>query len=173
MKADEIKNFIKRFKTDKKTLAVFLLGFIGMFLVLISDSPKKDTSDTYSSINQNIMSEIELASQIEDLVETIDGAGKTKVMITYKSYEENVYAYDKDENTDKQGEREFTSEYIILDAGDKEEGMKIKTLLPEIKGVAVVCQGGKNPVIKEQIISALSALFNISSNKISVATMAK
>lgn len=94
-------------------------------------------------------------------------------MITYESYEETVYAYDKNENTDAQGEREFRSEYIVLDSGDKEDGMKVKVLLPEVRGVAVVCQGGGNPIIKEQIITAISALFNISSNKISVAVMAK
>ena len=174
MKPDEIMNLIKKLKTDKKTLVIFLIGFVGMFLVLVSDgSTEKNSGEEHNFVSNNILSESELAVQVEKLVEAIDGAGKAKVMITYKSYEETVYAHNSDESSDTSGRNEFTSEYIILDTGDKEEGMKVKIILPEIKGVAVVCQGGGNSVIKEQIISAISALFNISSNKISVAVMAK
>ncbi len=174
MNKDELKTLFDKLKKDKKTLIILMIGFIGMLLVATSETvERKKVSEVSESIERNVFTEIELAAETEKLIETIKGAGKTKVMITYKSYEETVYAYDRDENTDTDGKRDFKSEYIILDSGDKEEGMKIKTILPEINGVAVVCEGGENPVIKEQIISALSALFDISSNKISVAVMAK
>ena len=45
----------------------------------------------------------------------------------------------------------------------------IKEIYPEIRGIAVVCDGGNNPVIKEQLVSILSALFGINTNRISVA----
>lgn len=174
MKTDEFTKLINRLKSDKKTLLFLIIGFLGIFFVLISENGTESNADiTVETNQQNILTENELAADVENLVEAIDGAGKAKVMITYESYEETVYAYDKNENTDAQGEREFRSEYIVLDSGDKEDGMKVKVLLPEVRGVAVVCQGGGNPIIKEQIITAISALFNISSNKISVAVMAK
>ncbi len=174
MNKDEMKVFFERLKKDKKTLMILIIGFIGIFLVMISETGnEKDADEQYLSDSHNIHSESELAVEVEKFIETIEGAGKVKVMLTYKSYEETVYAYDKDENTDIKGERDFASQYIILDSGEKEDGLKLKIILPEVKGVAVVCQGGENPVIKEQIISALSALFDISSNKISVASMAK
>ena len=67
----------------------------------------------------------------------------------------------------------MAGEYKIIDGNNNEEGLPLKVILPEIKGIAIVCTGGENPVVKEQIISSLSALFNISSNRISVAVMAK
>lgn len=174
MKTDKLKNLINKLKTDKKMLPVLIIGFIGMLLILFADGgTDKNSAESYTQVSQGILTEAELGERVEKLIEAIDGAGKTKVMITYNCYEETVYAYNEDENIDTKGDREFKNEYIILDSGSKEEGMKVKILLPEIKGVAVVCQGGENPVIKEQIISAISALFNISSNKISVAVMAK
>lgn len=174
MNKDELINLFAKIKKDKKTLMIIIVGFIGMFLVLASEiGAEKEVKNNNKVSEVNIFSEKELAEEAEKLIESIAGAGKTKIMITYESYEETVYAYDKDENINAQGERDFTSKYIILDGDEKEEGLKLKILLPEIKGVAVVCQGGENPIIKEQIISALSALFNISSNKISIAIMAK
>jgi stage III sporulation protein AG len=171
MNISELKNLFERIKNDKKALIVITVGLIGMLLIMISDTNNSD--DVIENPKENFTSEYELAIEVEKLVETIDGAGKCKVMITYSSYEETVYALDKDENFNSQGETNFSAEYVILDNGDYEDGLKLKIISPEIKGVAVVCQGGNNPVIKEQIISSLSALFDISSNKISVAVMAK
>ena len=173
MTRQELSKYFERLKSDKKSLIIVLIGFIGMILILISDVGSGEKAQVQNTNDSGIYSESELAFEVEKFIESIDGAGKTKVIISYESYEETVYAYDKDERIDKDGERDFASEYIVLDSGEKEDGLKIKVLTPEIKGVAVSCQGGSNPVIKEQIITALSALFNISSNNISVAVMAK
>ena len=171
MDITELKNLFEKIKNDKKALIVIAIGLVGMLLILLSDT--SETDDITESISTDFISEYQLASEVEKLIESIDGAGRCKVMITYNSYEETIYALDKDENYASQGETEYSEEYVILDKGDNEDGLKLKVISPEIKGVAVVCQGGNNPVIKEQIISSLSALFDISSNKISVAVMAK
>lgn len=168
----ELKNLFERLKKDKKAIFIISVGIIGMFLILLSDSGE-DNKTKNTAENNNIISEQELSAEVEELVEAIDGAGKSKVMITYKSYDETVYAFDKDENVNSQGETDYSGEYVIVDSGDKEDGLKLKIISPEIKGIAVVCQGGNDPVIKEQIITSLSALFDISTNKISVAVMAK
>ena len=119
-----------------------------------------------------ITDETELSDRLEKLLEAIDGAGKVKVMITFNTYSETVYAENSEENIGADGETDTSDEYIIIDGEDGETGLRLKIISPEIKGVAVICQGGNNPVIKEQIISVVSALFDISSNKISVAVMA-
>ena len=171
MNLAELKNLFEKIKNDKKALLVITIGLVGMLLILASDISENDDIPEYT--DRDFINEYELSSEVEKLIETIDGAGRCKVMITYNSYEETVYAFDKNENSNSQGEADFSGEYVILDNGDYEDGLKLKVISPEIKGVAVVCQGGNNPVIKEQIISSLSALFDISSNKISVAVMAK
>ena len=173
MNTQELKNLFNKLKKDKKAILMISLAVIGMLMILLSDSGNSDKSNkSDSEYTSNTNSEQELAFEVEKLIEAIDGAGKCKVMITYKSYDETVYAFDKEENINLQGETDFSGEYVIIDSGDKEEGLRLKVISPEIKGIAVVCQGGGNSVIKEQIITSLSALFDISTNKISVAVMA-
>ena len=70
------------------------------------------------------------------------------------------------------GNSDVENKYVIIDNDKGEGGMQLKIISPKIRGVAVLCKGGDNPIVKEQIITAISALFDISTNKISVATMA-
>ena len=88
-------------------------------------------------------------------------------MITYESGEESVFASDKEESF-RNGEQKIKNDYIIVDGEKGETGLKIKSIYPEIKGVAVVCSGASDPVIKERIVSVVSALFDISTKNISI-----
>lgn len=158
---------------DKKTAFTLILGAAGILLVLLSGFGNNE--ETQKSKNENditIMSEAELSDELEKLLGAIEGAGKVKVMVTFRSYGETVYAENKEANISSDGETDSTDEYIIIDGTDGETGLRLKIISPEVKGVAVICQGGNNPIIKEQITSVVSALFDISSNKISVAVMA-
>lgn len=168
MKSDAITNLIEKLKKDKKLFTALIIGLLGLMLILISEVTPKDKDSDTQPVEIFTMTDDELCCKLEEIIEKISGAGKAKVMLTYKGSYETIYAADIQESENK-----IDSEYIIIDTEKGESGLKIKVLSPEIKGVAVVCQGGDSPVIKEQIISVLSALFDISSNKISVAKMAK
>ena len=41
--------------------------------------------------------------------------------------------------------------------------------MPSIAGVAIVCKGGGNPVIANQLINMISSAYNVPKNKIYVA----
>lgn len=172
MKSDIFLNAVEKLKKDKKLFTALVIGLSGLLLILISEVTPKDKETFSQNEAYFAMTDDELCSELEDIIEKISGAGKTKVMVTYKGSYETIYASNIQQR-DKNGEQDKEREYIIIDTDQGEGGLKIKVLSPEIKGVAVVCQGGDSPMIKEQIISILSALFDISSNKISVATMAK
>ncbi len=174
MNIDELNKFFNRLKNDKKAMLILIIGLAGMLLILFSDTSSKIKADETASSNDNtIYSEYELSRQVENLIENIDGAGKCKAMITYNCYEETVYAQNQNESLQPDGAKDFAGEYIVIGSNNNEEGLALKIIMPEIKGVAIVCSGGDNPLVKEQIISSLSALFNISTNRISVAVMAK
>lgn len=172
MKYDEIRKIIERLKSDKKAIVIIVIGLLGMLFVAFSDSGKSNSDNNSSQdLSSNLYTETELAIRIEELISSMNGTGKTKVMITFECYEETVYIYDKDEKFHADGETNISNEHIIIDEGDTEAGLKSKTVAPKIRGVAVVCQGGDNPVIKNMIITSLSALLDISTNRISVAPM--
>ena len=172
MNTEELKQIFIRLKNDKKSLFIIFIGIVGMLLIMFSGDDGSNAVQNDKPFSNIILSESQLADKVEGFIENIAGAGKTKVILTFEAYEETVYAQDKDEKYSDDSETDINSEYVIIDNGDNEDGLKIKVISPKIRGVAVICQGGNEPTVKAQIISALSALFDISTNKISVAEMA-
>ena len=167
LNSDSVKKVAEKLKKDKKTLIIMLVGISGMLLIMLAPSAAKSQETQESNIvyDYNIS---DIQNELRILVESIKGAGEARVFITYESEKENVYAMNIDEKSDG-SEVHFKSEYIIT---DDDSGLILKVMYPKVKGVAVVCKGGSDPVVKEKIYSVVSALFDISTNKISVADMA-
>lgn len=180
MKSFDFEAFVNRLKAifDKnkrlKTITAFLI--LCMLAVLLTaflpeTDSHEDRTDSSPSENQSG----QLNEQLTELIGTIKGAGRVKVMITYDTSGENVYARDTDEEIEVNGDadsKRIKSEYIIVNSSQGEQGLKVKDVLPTVRGVAVVCDGAGDPYIKGQIISTVSALFDINSTRISVAEMA-
>ncbi len=164
----ETEKIINLLKQDKKMLLTVMLGVLGVILIFSSGSDEKKNIKTETA--DSAFNEVKTLSELEDFLGSIYGAGKVKVMITYESSGEEVFAKDY-ETKENEKESDKKEEYIIIDSGSDENGLKLKSIYPKVKGVAVACQGAENPVIREQIISVVSALFDISSNSISVAIM--
>ncbi len=169
---DKINSMINKLKSDKKNLLILAVGILGMFLILLSgssDNDKKEKSDT-SCQSSDFSSVTDITEDVENLLKSIKGAGKTKVMITFEASEETVYATDTEEKNNSDN-NQIKKKHIITENDKIESGLKIKTLYPKVRGVAVVCEGGDDTVVKEKIYSLLSALFDISYTDISVASM--
>ncbi|MFR2018130.1 MAG: hypothetical protein ACLS27_05805 [Eubacterium sp.] len=97
----KIKEYFSNFTKmkHKEKLLVFACIF-GVVLILLSEvvpsgiSAKKSESTDY---RQYITS---LEEKTENIISSIDGVGKCKVMITLQETDENFYAQNTDENTD-------------------------------------------------------------------------
>lgn len=163
--SEKLSALTEKIMKDKKALFIVALAIAGMLLILFSDDSKDikelSVSETSSEFTENYEEEL------QKLISKIEGAGRVSVMITYESGEESVFASDKEESF-RNGEQKIKNDYIIVDGEKGETGLKIKSIYPEIKGVAVVCSGASDPVIKERIVSVVSALFDISTKNISI-----
>ena len=167
LKNESVSRILKKLSKDKKTLIILLCGIAGMIIIMLVPTDKNtEEADSWEVVSDYGYDDIQ--NEVKDLVESIKGAGEAKVFITYESDSENVYAVNTDEKSDG-SEIHFKSEYVIT---DDETGIIIKVLYPKVRGVAVICKGGNDPVVKEKIYSVISALFDVSTNKISVADMA-
>lgn len=165
-------DFAGRLKTDKKALLTVVIGITGMLLVLLSELPsfsedKKPVKEQESYINSS------LEEDTERLISKIEGAGKVSVMLTYDCSEETVWARDSEHQTHTEGEQADEQRHIVIDSGGGETGLAVKVLYPRVRGVAVVCSGGDDPVVKSEIKELVSALFDIGANRISIARRAK
>ena len=124
-----------------------------------------------------------LEDRLSRILSQIEGAGEVKVMITLKSSAEKVL--DKDTESDqetvteedsqggtRQSSKASKKENTVYASDSTTQGSGSpyvsKELSPEIEGVVVIADGGGNAVVKENISSAVQALFDIEPHKIRI-----
>lgn len=151
-----------------KTKVLMIAGVIGVVLIMLSEisfpSTKKNTEVTHGDYIAYVNN---LTDELTNIISNINGVGACKVMITLKNTSESIYAQNSEISTNDSSSSE-NNEYVIYNGENGDVPILLKENFPEIEGVAVVCSGGDNIAVREQIIKCVSALFNISSNRISV-----
>ena len=167
----KIKDFIEyELKNDRKRVRLLVfIGFLAIALLFLSGIGKTNKSDTPAeseSINYTEYTEM-LENRLTTVISSIDGVGKCRVMITLENTSESVYAVNRDSRLDN-SVSDTNDEYVIYDSDKGKRPVLIKEYFPKVQGVTVVCSGGDNSLVREKIISAVTALFNIPSNRVSV-----
>ncbi len=163
-------------KTNYKIFFLITCIILGLFLVFAFGN----TSESDAVLKENNSSDVQLfdytatiEEKLSNTVSSINGAGKTKVMITLESSFETVYASNaklNESTTPSDNLQKTTEKSLALTTSSKlgESPVIIKTVSPKIKGVLIVCEGGEISSVREKIISASSTLLNISSSRIYV-----
>ncbi|MBQ2603755.1 MAG: hypothetical protein VZR27_00885 [Acutalibacteraceae bacterium] len=186
MKMD-IKSFFRNISPDKKRMALVIMGIAGMALIFISNY--MSTSDNTKATEENVLPDNfisakeykqQLEAELSDIISSIEGAGNVKIMITMESGTEDIYAVEKniterrqnknDEYlTDSETEYKEGQVYVVIkNKNGTEQAVLLKQVMPKIRGVLVVCDGGGDPVTKEKITQAVAGVLNISSGKVFV-----
>lgn len=125
-----------------------------------------------------------LEKRMEEIISGMEGAGKVQVMITLSDtgteiLERNreITASDLEETDNAGGNRKNTEsgqrEEVIYkkDADGNETPYVVQRKLPEVTGVVVIAEGAGNTKVKENIIGAVSVLFNLNEHRIKVIRM--
>ncbi len=166
-----INDILARLKKDKKALLTVVIGITGMVLVLLSELPSLENNEKAEKGNDSYINS-GLEQETERLISEIEGAGRVSVMLTYDCSEETVWAKDSEQQMKTDSKEAYDERHIIIDSQNGETGLAVKVLYPRVRGVAVVCTGGDDPVVKSEIKALVSALFDIGSNRISIARRA-
>lgn len=174
----QIKNILDKFRTDKKTVLFIIIGFTAIMIIFFSEFNNEDNDKKIQTDNMQSLTSVDyceyLEEKVQEIVESIEGAGDTKVMITLSETTEYVYAMNgkntrkSDENSD---DSTIENDYVIIDDNNNDAGLLIKTIEPKVRGVAVVCEGGNDSSVQRQIYSAVSAVLNISTSRISISKL--
>lgn len=155
------------FKTEKAgTQLIFLLGMGGLVLILLSEVWPAQSGGTEARSAPETVDfsyEMTLEQRLEALIGQVEGAGRTKVMVTLETGAQSVYAVDT-----REGAAESGQTHVLLDDGS---ALTETVRTPAVCGVAVVCEGGDQTHVVAQITEMLSSLLGISSSRISVAKM--
>lgn len=180
------KNFFSGLSSKKATTIILVLGLAGIALLFLSEfigqgSNSSGKPNSSSATTQEYEAQIE--HRLEEIIGQINGVGRVKVLVTIESGVENVYETDNKGSADEtknggdssgQVQQSTTSEssHVIIDDGNGGQKALLTTQLqPKILGVVVVCDGGNNPDVKENVIDSVSTALGVPTNRISVNKM--
>lgn len=165
--------YILKLRSPKVLIAV---GLVGILLIFLSSLGKQDEKKSIQT--QNTMTTEEYREQLEndicDMVSNITGNKRVTVVITLENGIKYSYADTKEKiASDKTSEQTQTSDselkegYIIVKNSEGgEEALLITEQMPEVRGVAIVCEGGDNPIMNEKILNTVTAALNITSKRV-------
>lgn len=155
---------------------IFLSGFFSR------GQPKEAVPET---VQKSVVSTEEYISGLEQsltrLIGGIDGVGEVDVMITLEKGVEYVYATEEkksrqttenkaaDQDIRNQAQDQVETSYIIVkDADGAQKALEVTEVQPVVKGVVVVCGGGDNPTVQQNVTQAVTTALNLSSARVCV-----
>ena len=159
-----------------KWLLVLLAGLLLLVIAMpVSDKKNQETKEELTKSDTGGKEKYEdyaetAASELEKVIFRMEGAGKVKVMMTVSSSSEKVG--EKDEETAEHEKQRTKNETTVYEetTGGQTPYVK-KELVPTVEGVVVLCEGGDQPVVVQEITEAVEALFSVESHKIKVVKM--
>jgi len=164
---DWLKNMNKIPSLLKKygyALVVLLIGLL--LLMLPSRTKKENVTESITVPGENILS---VEEALSDILSTVQGAGKVRVMLTVAVGEETLYQNDTSGSADNSAGRSDT--VIVSDAERNEWGLVRQIIPPVYQGAIIVCQGADNPSVRLNIVEAVSRATGLGTDKISVLKM--
>ncbi len=175
MTTEPIKAALRRaaetLKNDKKLLLLLCGAAILAVLLLFPDGEKREQAQP-EPLQEASMQTLE--AELCALLSAIEGVGDVRVMLRAASSGETVFALNTDgsaETRDAQTSQKEKTSVVIVKNAQGEGGLVARTDLPAVTGVAVVCRGGDDPVVRARVTETIRALFNLSTNHISVMPM--
>ena len=154
---------------------LLLILLVGILLLVVTfpyarADPAADENDggSVSVMNENTDLQKyadDLEEEIAGILSRVEGVGEVEVMITLKSGNRKIV--EKDERSTGDDAAEETSVYRQNADGSSEPYVNTE-LSPGIEGVAVIAEGGGNPVVRQEITEAVQALFDVEAHKIKI-----
>jgi stage III sporulation protein AG len=158
--------------TKIKGIGYILLAILaGIILLVLPTGSGEETAKeepVYKSANEYCLA---LETKTEELIKEL-GVKSCKVQITLVYGYEYAYAADQrvnqtNDSTGSVATKEIEKKYVVITSSKGSETVLLREKMPTVQGIAVVCKGASYET-QYKIVSLLTALFDIPSNKISV-----
>lgn len=147
-------------------LGIFLLIFGSGIASESDDEP--DTAGTPENVYDAEEYRKGLENSISALCSQVRGAGNVTVTVSLDGSYKAVYAQNV-QNSISSGGNTSKSEYVLTGSGSSKSALIIGYSPPQIIGVGIVCTGGGDAAVKQEIINLVSAAYGVTTNKIYVA----
>ena len=173
---------LKNIKHIEIILVALLIAVV--LIIWFADFGKKDTKEGTQTTNGSVSSvslyTTELEQKLEKTLSLIEGAGSVDVMITLNGASKLILAYEtenKNNSTDnttsngtttKSSNTTTNSSPIIINKNGQSQPLVLSEIMPDIKGIVVVCEGANNIRVKLNILQAVQALLGVNSGQIEI-----
>lgn len=191
------KKFLKKSEDGKdnkrqiENIVVFIIILIITVIIINnmwSKGDNKEENETSSKVLAQTTSvenvkEENLEKKLEQILESIEGVGKVKVLIKYSESSTVVAMYNETSSesstseddgaggTKNVKETEQKKEIVYSDKDGKSEPITEKVVMPVIEGAIITAQGASNANVKASIVSAVEAVTGLAVHKIQVFEM--
>ncbi|KGG81428.1 hypothetical protein Y919_00250 [Caloranaerobacter azorensis H53214] len=183
----------EKFDNNNLMTTLTIIVVLGAIILIatssfVGETDKKSVPETVlyqesSSVKSNSKIIEDYASTIErkleDILSSIDGVGKVKVMVTLEDTAERIPAINTTRTEEKTSEKDSKggirevskqnySEQIVVNNSDDDSLVIIKEVKPKVKGVIVVAEGADDLYIKEKLYEAVKTVLGISGNRVGI-----
>ena len=171
---------------------VFLIIILIVTVLIINNmwSTDETKENDTNSVSSKVLAETEttevkddLEERLEDILESISGVGKVKVLIKYSESSTVVAMYnetssesitqesDGDGGNKNTTETESKKEIVYTDENGESKPITEKVIMPTIEGAIITAEGAQNANTKSAIVSAVEAVTGLAVHKIQVFEM--
>lgn len=156
--------------TDKGRRVLIICGIALMAVLLIGSFRPRTVSESASAAAEDFaQTERDIEQRLTELISRIDGAGVCTVMVTLDTSSQRVYAEERSSSSSTgDSVRTSSEDTSVVLAGSGKEALETGTVLPQVRGVAVVCAGAANPAVKEKIANAVCGALGIRLSRVCV-----
>lgn len=168
-----IGNLSRRFSLtgrDGVVRLLIVLGVAGMLLIGLSEWLPRRSSATADAPTTVTAAQVEqaLEERITDLLGSVAGVGRCRVMVTLENGEQAVYAADTTRSATADGGESGSESYLTVDTADGPVGLLLTRVQPTVRGVVVVCGGADDPAVCQRVESVITTAFHISERRVCV-----
>ncbi len=170
-----IEKYIKKLRSPKALMAIGIAGIVLIFFssVFSDNGEVKSGEEAFAEITAEQYRE-ELEEALCKAVREITGSKRVTAVVTLESGVRYSYAdtreqtsAEKQDSEEKSSDTELKEGYITVKSADGgEQALLVTEQMPEVRGVAIVCEGGDNEILREKIENAVTAALNITSKRV-------
>lgn len=152
----------------KKYCLAVLVALAGVVLMLLPTGGGEDDTDGAEAAGE-VFSLEATEVRMAEILETVDGVGKVRVMLTLRSGESLSLAEDSSSALGSGGDVRQDSQILTVNKGSgRQEVVVTRRLYPTYQGAVVVCQGAGDSRVRLKVSETVGVLTGLSSDKISV-----
>lgn len=145
---------------------VFLVILAGVVLLLLPSSGGEKGAPAETAV-AGTPADFDLATmeqKLADAISEIDGAGKTRVVLTLKGSARQIVAIDESSS-----DKENASTTVVVSKGSgTEDAVVLQQVYPQYQGALIICPGGGKPAVKLKVTEAVAAVTGLGAARISV-----